>query len=117
MKKPTFGGKNRLRSVRPPMPLAGRASESTPVTGESPEEQAPELQDVWCVCTIYTDNGFTRDGMLLGISDTHARIRFPDRSLLSGSLRVKASRIGLDRSARVTSQDDFDAFLEFDKDA
>ena len=80
-------------------------------------EIPPELKDTWSVCTIYTDSGSTRDGMLLGISDTHARIRFPDRSLLSGSLRVKASRIGLNRSARVKSQDDFDAILEFDKDA
>jgi hypothetical protein len=117
MKKPTFGGKNRLRSGRPPKPLVRRASECIPVSEESSEENAPELKDVWCVCTIYTDRGATRDGMLLGISDTHARIRFPNRSLLSGSLRVKASRIGLNRSARVASQDEFDVILEFDKDA
>ena len=112
MKKPKFGGQKPNRPRDQLSSTAQGASEDDPDAVES----EPELKDVWCVCTIYSDGGSTRDGMLLGISDTHARVRFPDRVSLRGMIRIKASRVGLNRSAQVTWHREFDAGLEFVED-
>ena len=109
MKKPIFGGLKKCKPDR----NTGNTARVLSGGDDGAKIESPALRDVWCACTVYSDFGSTREGVVLGISDTHARVRFPDRATLSNSIRIKASRIGLNRPARVTWQDEFDAALEF----
>jgi len=68
---------------------------------------------LWCVCSVETRGGEVREGVIVDVSKTGARIRFRSRGTLPGVVRIKASRIGLSRFARVVWQSDFDAGLEF----
>jgi len=68
---------------------------------------------VWCVCAIETRGGEVREGVIIDISKTGARIRFRSRGTLPQVVRIKASRIGLSRFARVVWQSEFDAGIEF----
>ena len=68
---------------------------------------------VWCVCTVYSEGGAQREGIILDVSKSGARIRFRSRGTLPEIVKIKASRIGLNRFARVAWQSTFDAGLEF----
>ena len=68
---------------------------------------------VWCVCAVSFEGGELREGIILDISKTGARIRFRSRGTMPPMVRIKATRIGLNRFARVVWQTAFDAGLEF----
>ena len=70
-------------------------------------------KDLWCVCSVETKGGEVREGVIVDISKTGARIRFRTRGRLPGVVRIKASRIGLKRFAKVIWQSPFDAGIEF----
>lgn len=76
------------------------------------KRRAPR-KGLWCVCSIYTEGGAVREGIILDVSKTGARIRFRSRGTLPDIVRLKASRIGLNRFARVVWQTSFDAGLDF----
>lgn len=112
MSRPNFWGKNLKRLGRPSSKGSDGAADSESQT----DDGTVGLREVWCFCTILADRRASRDAILLGISETHARIRFRDRALLPKTLRIKAPRMGLNRSARVTWQTTFDAGLKFDEE-
>lgn len=68
---------------------------------------------VWCVCSISFEGGEVREGIILDLSKTGARIRFRSRGTMPPLVRIKATRIGLNRYARVVWQSAFDAGLDF----
>lgn len=68
---------------------------------------------IWCVCSVFTEGGAAREGIILDVSKTGARIRFRNRGTLPSIIKIKASRIGLNRFARVVWQSTFDAGIEF----
>lgn len=68
---------------------------------------------IWCVCSIYFESGEVREGIILDVSKTGARIRFRSKGEMPQVVKIKASRIGLNRFARVVWQSTFDAGLEF----
>ena len=68
---------------------------------------------VWCVCTVYTKTRAAREGIILDVSQSGARVRFRNRGRLPHTVKIKASRMGLNRYARVVWQTTFDAGLEF----
>lgn len=76
------------------------------------KRRAPR-KGLWCVCSIYAQTGEVREGIILDVSKTGARIRFRSRGELPDIVRLKASRIGLNRFARVVWQTSFDAGLDF----
>ena len=57
-----------------------------------------------------------REGIILDVSKTGVRLRFRSRGTLPTIVKIKASRIGLNRFARVVWQSTFDAGLEFNPD-
>jgi hypothetical protein len=77
------------------------------------ENRAAARKGIWCVCSVYTESGSVREGIILDISKTGARIRFRNRGTLPPIVKIKASRIGLNRFARVVWQTTYDAGLEF----
>lgn len=104
--------KNKLRAD------LNRAASSTtpvaiPVLRPRSEQRKAARKGVWCVCTIYYTGGEQREGIILDVSKTGARIRFRSRGTLPPVVKIKASRIGLNRFARVAWQTTFDAGLEF----
>lgn len=72
-----------------------------------------DRKDLWCICSVETKGGEVREGVIVDISNSGARIRFRSRGMLPRVVRIKASRIGLKRFARVIWQSAFDAGLEF----
>ncbi len=87
----------------------------TPVPILRPEtnKRRGERRELWCICSVETKGGEKREGVIVDISKTGARVRFRSRGTLPSVVRVKASRIGLKRFARVIWQSAFDAGLEF----
>ena len=95
-----------------------RASNSTavapiPVLRPRGENRRATRKGIWCVCTVYSEAGAVREGIILDVSKTGARIRFRSRGTLPPIVKIKASRIGLNRFACVVWQTTFDAGLEF----
>lgn len=95
-----------------------RASNSSsplpiPVLRPRRENRRAPRKGVWCVCNIYSQSGAVREGIILDVSASGARIRFRNRGTLPPIVKIKASRIGLNRFARVVWQTAFDAGLEF----
>jgi len=95
-----------------------RASSSStkrpiPVLRPRAENRGMPRKGVWCVCSVYTEGGAAREGIILDVSKSGARIRFRNRGTLPEIVKIKASRIGLNRFARVAWQTTFDAGLEF----
>ncbi|MEP1143022.1 MAG: PilZ domain-containing protein [Henriciella sp.] len=68
---------------------------------------------IWCVCSVFTEAGAVREGIILDVSKTGARIRFRNRGTLPNVIKIKASRIGLNRFAKVVWQSTYDAGIEF----
>ncbi|MEO1661491.1 MAG: hypothetical protein AAFR51_10920 [Pseudomonadota bacterium] len=96
-KKPSFG-------QNPPAAPEGDQTEATPLS---------EFKDVWCVCQIRLETGHVREGVLIGLNSTRARVRFREKSTLSEKVRLKTSRLGLDAPAKLVWQSDFDAEFVF----
>nr|WP_070961483.1 PilZ domain-containing protein [Hyphomonas sp. Mor2] len=93
----------RSSTARPPIPILRPIS----------EKRRGERKGVWCVCSIYAQDGGTWEAIILDVSKTGARIRRRTRGTLPRIVKIKASRIGLHRFARVVWQTSFDAGLEF----
>lgn len=72
-----------------------------------------ERKPAWCVCTVSARNVALREGVILNVSKTGARVRFSQRGALPETVILKAGRLGLHRRARVVWQDVFDVGLEF----
>ena len=75
-----------------------------------------QFKDIWCVCQIKLDSGHVREGVLIGLNATHARVRFRQKSKLSEKVRLKTSRLKLDIPARLVWQNDFDAEFVFTRE-
>lgn len=113
-----FGPKSktkiRLDRVVPRQPREESPSqESIPVLRPFSENRRGLRKDLWCVCLIETKGGERREGVIIDISKSGVRVRFRSRGTLPNVVRIKASRIGLKRFARVIWQSAFDAGLEF----
>jgi hypothetical protein len=96
----------------------GRAVNSSapkpiPVVRPSRENRRGARKGIWCVCTVYSEGGAAREGIIPDVSKSGARIRFRTRGTLPTIAKIKASRIGLNPFARVVWQSTFDAGLEF----
>ena len=91
----------------------GKAARPAPVMRPQINNRRGPRKGVWCVCSIETRGGEVREGVIIDVSKTGARIRFRSRGTLPQVVRIKASRIGLSRFARVVWQSEFDAGLEF----
>jgi hypothetical protein len=89
------------------------ASVPIPVLRPQTEKRKGERKGVWCVCSLYSEDGATWEGIILDVSMSGARIRRRTRGTLPRIVKIKASRIGLNRFARVVWQTTFDAGLEF----
>ena len=92
-----------------------KAPASTPIPIVRPQidNRGAPRKGVWCVCQVMTRDGAIREGIILDVSKTGARIRFRDRGELPNIIKIKASRIGLHRFARVVWQRSPDAGIEF----
>lgn len=95
------------RGARDPAPI---------VRPETNQRRGPR-KDLWCVCSVETKGGEVREGVIVDISKTGARVRFRNRGTLPQVVRIKGPRIGLKRFARVVWQSTFDAGLEFVPDS
>ncbi|NQY97188.1 MAG: PilZ domain-containing protein [Henriciella sp.] len=84
-----------------------------PILRPRAEQRKGERKGVWCVCSIYSEDGATWEAIILDVSKSGARIRRRTRGTLPRIVKIKASRIGLHRFARVVWQTTFDAGLEF----
>lgn len=84
-----------------------------PIVRPTVDQRRALRKGTWCVCQIMTREGAVREGVILDVSETGARVRFRDRGELPRIVKIKASRIGLHRFARVVWQRIPDAGLEF----
>lgn len=84
-----------------------------PVIRPRQDKRRAPRKGVWCVCSVISQSGAIREGIILDVSKTGARVRFRNRGTLPPIVKVKASRIGLNRFARVVWQTTFDAGIEF----
>ncbi|MCR9271011.1 MAG: PilZ domain-containing protein [Henriciella sp.] len=89
------------------------SSAPIPVLRPTAENRRGPRKGLWCVCSVFSEAGEVREGIILDVSKTGARIRFRSRGSLPRVVKIKASRIGLNRYARVVWQSTFDAGLEF----
>ncbi len=90
-----------------------RSKPTIPVLRPGTDNRRVSRKDLWCVCVVETKGGELREGVIIDVSKTGARVRFRSRGKLPRIVRIKASRIGLKRFARVVWQSAFDAGLEF----
>ena len=104
---------NLERAVSAPARAEDDAPRPVPVLRPAANNRRGTRKDLWCVCAVESKGGEVREGVIVDISKSGARIRFRSRGTLPGVVRVKASRIGLKRFARVVWQSTFDAGLEF----
>ena len=93
--------------------VSSSAPAPIPILRPARDKRRGARKGIWCVCTIYYEGGATREGIILDVSKTGARVRFRTRGTLPRLVKIKASRIGLNRFARVVWQSTFDAGLEF----
>ena len=68
---------------------------------------------IWCVCSVASHGDVVREAIIMDVSKTGARLRFHVRGRLPERVWIKASRIGLNRPARVVWQDLHDAGVQF----
>ena len=97
------------RALKPPariIPVVQRPARS------GNHRTAPR-KETWCVCSLYSERDLIREAVIMDISHTGARLRFRARGALPRYVRIKASRIGLNRLARVVWQDSYNAGLQF----
>ncbi len=100
------------------MPTAKPIPVVRPATANE-QKRSSERDPKWCVCVVTSVNETTdqrqsvREGIILDLGSAGLRVRFRSKSRLPGTVTVKASRIGLDRLARVIWQDEFDAGLSY----
>jgi len=96
---------SRVESSSTPTPI--------PILRPMRDNRRAQRKGIWCVCSVYAETGAVREGIILDVSKTGARIRFRNRGTLPPIVKIKASRIGLNRFARVVWQTTFDAGLDF----
>lgn len=84
-----------------------------PILRPRSEKRRGERKGIWCVCSVLNEAGQAREGIILDVSKTGVRVRFRSRGTLPRVVKIKASRIGLNRYARVVWQSTFDAGFEF----
>ena len=97
----------RIRASMAPLPASA-------VTAPKPVyDRVTPRADTWSVGKVTLASGHMRECVLIDLSDTGARIRFRTRGILSGIVKLKASRHQIDREARVIWKDMYDAGLEF----
>lgn len=77
----------------------------------------PNQRDVWSICTVYSGSQEKREGVIIGICAESARVRFKSRSEFPPIVRIKSSRLGLNRLARLDWQSEFDAQFLFNKNS
>jgi len=112
LSKAQFGTRKPQRPENPNIPVLRPA-------GRGRQIRSTERDPRWCVCVVTSEKETTaqrqavREGIILDAGDAGARVRFRSKSRLPGTVTVKASRIGLNRLARVIWQDEFDAGLAF----
>lgn len=70
-------------------------------------------KDIWCECVILSDDGPLQAGVIIDISKTGARVRFRGRPRFPDTIRIRAIRLGLNRTANIVWQRDFDVGLAF----
>ena len=70
-------------------------------------------KDLWCECLLTAFGAEVREAVIVDISKKGARVRFRRRGSLPDNVHIKATRLGLNRMARVAWQTMFDAGLEF----
>jgi len=104
---------NLERAGTAPARAEEEAPRPVPILRPAANNRRGARKDLWCVCSVETKGGEIREGVIVDISKSGARIRFRSRGTLPSVVRVKASRIGLKRFARVVWQSTFDAGLEF----
>lgn len=80
-----------------------------------PKQVTPRLprKDMWCVCTVETKGGEVREGVIMDVSKSGARVRFRSKCRLPNVVRIKASRIGLRRFAQIVWRQGFDIGIKF----
>ena len=110
MKHRKFGGQ------QPKKPGFGRSTRAPPKDVQSDFTPSSEFKDIWCICQIALDTGNVREGVLIGLSSTRARVRFREKSALSERVRLKTSRLNLDVPAKLVWHNDFDAEFVFVRD-
>ena len=93
--------------------ISKRSESTIPILRPPSEKRRGARKGIWCVCSILTEAGDIREGIILDVSKTGARVRFRSRGTLPRVVKIKASRIGLNRYARVVWQSTFDAGFEF----
>ena len=105
----------------------GRIRSVSAAAGDAPKDNAPQnptmvgslgkpdfaFKDVWCVCSVIFESGYSRPGVLLGICSEALHVRFRSKTILIPRMRVKASRLGLDAPVHLAWNDEFDAILTF----
>lgn len=110
---------NRSAKAQPAVDLSRISQAASPVASShlyvastNDHRKAPR-KGAWCVCSVKAINSESREGVILDVSATGARVRFDRRGTLPQQVTIKAGRIGLRRNARVVWQDLYDAGLEF----
>lgn len=104
----------KLDRLKADSPTAEQSPISTlPILRPKSNDRQRIRKDSWCVCSIETKGGEIREGVIIDVSKAGARVRFRSRGPLPKIVRIKASRIGLRRFARVVWQSVFDVGLEF----
>ena len=110
-----FSSKSKSK-VKIDLELAKSSSSSAPIPVLRPtptNKRRGPRKGIWCVCSVYFEGGVVREGIILDDSKTGARLRFRSRGTMPTIVKVKASRIGLNRYARVVWQSTYDAGVEF----
>lgn len=110
MKHRKFGG------LQPKKPRFGRAPPTQEDDAQSQATPASQFKDIWCICQIALDSGHVREGVIVGLNATRARVRFREKSLLSEKVRIKTQRLRLDIPAKLVWQNDFDAEFVFTRE-
>ena len=83
------------------------------------QKRSGQRNPKWCVCVVNSleettnQTPMVREGIILDAGSSGARVRFRSKSKLPNTVSIRASRIGLNRHARVIWQDEFDAGLAF----
>ena len=69
--------------------------------------------ETWAICSIRLDSGEIRDGVIINISKTGARIRLKQRGAVSEQVIFRCPRYRLNRMAEVVWHNGFDIGVRF----
>ena len=91
-------------------PTEAQPSAVSPVQSKHP--RAPRAE-TWAVVTAKFQTGEIREGVVVNLSKTGARIRFHTRSAVPGKMIIKCPRYRIHRPARLVWQAGFDIGVQF----